>query len=319
MNDLVEIFGTKLIYECKQWGGVEKLPLYLKNGYKFQKAEIDSHKCLMMEPKGKLPTLPALKKQIARIQQIENIPVVICLDSMSAFRRKNMIESRIPFVVENKQIYLPFLGAFFIVKANEQEVAIEQFKISTWLLFILYINNEGKELYLSDATQRLPYSAMTISRAAKQLEASKLFRTRKDGVNKILFSKLCKKELYKELDGYFTTLIIKTYYLPKKAVTDDMVLAGVSALSEQSMLSESNLMHYAVEQGSVSREGRETELLDEREQVLIEEWSYDPQLFAKEGIADPISIAFSLAYDQDERVQMAVEEMLNALWEKIDD
>ena len=318
MNSLVEIFGTKLIYEYKKWDGVDKLPLYLSNGYKFQKAEIDSCKCLFMEPNDELPTLPALKKQIAKIQQIENIPVVICLDSMSVFRRKNMIENRIPFVVEDKQIYLPFIGTFFEVKVNEQAVAIEQFKISTQLLFVLYINHEGKELYLSEAAQRLPYSAMTISRAAKQLEASGLFKMRKDGVSKILFSKLSKRELYKKVDGYFTIPVIKTYYLPKNLVTSNMILAGVSALSEQSVLSESMLAQYAVEQGSVSKVGRETELLNPQEQVLIEEWYYDPHLFAKEGIADPISIALSLADDQDERVQMGVEEMLNTLWEEID-
>jgi len=318
MNTLVEIFGAKLMYECKQWSGVERLPLYLSSGYKFQKAEIDSYKCLMVEPKGDLPTLPALKKQIVKIQQIENIPVVVCLDSMSAFRRKNMVENRIPFVVEDKQVYLPFIGAFFQVKTNEQVVAIEQFKISTRLLFILYIYNEGKELYLSKASQCLPYSAMTISRAAKQLESSELFRTRKDGVNKILFSKLSKRELYDRVEAFFVSPIIKTYYLPRELVTNDMVLAGISALSEQSMLSESMLKHYAVEQGNISRDGIEMELIDAREQVLIEEWGYNPKIFAKEGLADPISIALSLAYDQDERVQIAIEEMLNTLWEKID-
>ena len=316
MNILAEIFGMKLIY--KQWNGVDKLPLYLSSGYNFQKAEIDSCECLLIEPKDELPTMPALKKQIIKIQQVENIPVVICLDSMSAFRRKNMIESRIPFVVEDKQVYLPFMGTFLQAKSDKQITDVERFMVSTQLLFLMYIYQEDKELYLSEATGELPYSAMTINRAAKQLEATKLFQTRKDGVNKILFSKLSKHELYEEAKRYLVSPVIKTYYLSKDLVTNDMMLAGLSALSEQSMLSEGALMYYAVEQGNVAQKGKEIELLNPQKQVMIEEWSYNPKLFAKDGIADPISIALSLADDKDERVEMVIEEMLDALWEAID-
>jgi len=318
MDILTDVLGMKI--EHRHWNGVEKLPLYLSSGYDFRKAEIDLCECLLVTPKDELPTLPALKKQIVKIQQIENLPVAICVDSMSVFRRENMIESRVPFIVKDEQVYLPFMGTFLQAKNDKQIASIERFMISTQLLFLMYIYQKNKELYLTEATRCLPYSAMTINRAAKQLDASKLFQTRKDGVNKIIFSELSKKALYEGAKRYLVSPVIKTYYLPKDLVTNKikMVLAGISALSEHSMLSEGTLMHYAIAQGNVNKEEIKTELLNIQKQVLIEEWRYNPQLFAKEKIADPISIALSLLNNQDERVEMAIEEMLNALWEKID-
>ncbi len=41
--------------------------------------------------------------------------------------------------------------------------------------------------------------------------------------------------------------------------------------------------------------------------------------FSKEGIADPISVALSLADEVDERIETGIDEMLRDLWEDIDD
>ena len=52
----------------------------------------------MLKPKGELPYIQSLKKQISKIQETENIPVVLRLDGISVIRRKSLIENRIPFV-----------------------------------------------------------------------------------------------------------------------------------------------------------------------------------------------------------------------------
>ncbi len=44
--------------------------------------------------------------------------------------------------------------------------------------------------------------------------------------------------------------------------------------------------------------------------VNIELWKYDPGLFAKNGVVDPISLAMSLSDNEDERVQGELQEML---------
>lgn len=47
-------------------------------------------------------------------------------------------------------------------------------------------------------------------------------------------------------------------------------------------------------------------------------WRYNPQKLSTRNTVDELSLALSLRKDVDERVEAAVEEMLNELWRKID-
>ena len=53
-------------------------------------------------------------------------------------------------------------------------------------------------------------------------------------------------------------------------------------------------------------------------QVVVEMWRYDPRKLSKRLLVDELSLALALREDADERVEEAVEEMLNELWGKID-
>ena len=47
-------------------------------------------------------------------------------------------------------------------------------------------------------------------------------------------------------------------------------------------------------------------------------WRYNPRKLSTRNIVDELSLALALREDADERVEEAVEEMLNNLWRKID-
>lgn len=57
-------------------------------------------------------------------------------------------------------------------------------------------------------------------------------------------------------------------------------------------------------------------LQDSQVQVAVEMWRYNPRKLSTRNIVDELSLA--LREDADERVEEAVEEMLNELWRKID-
>lgn len=316
MDILTDVMGMKVVYE--EWGKENLLPIYLSAGYHFRKAEIDGICCIMISPKNVLPTIPALKKQILRIQAVELLPVVVHIDSMSEFRRKNMIENRIPFVVEEKQVYLPFMGTLLQAKADRAVKKAEHFMVSSQLLFLLYLYHGKEKLFLSDAVEKLNYSAMTITRAARQLEESGLFQAKKDGAKKYLVSRHNTKELYGQAKQYLSSPIIKTGYLPKTLKTETMIIAGISALAEKSMLNPDIVSVYAVSQGQINEKLLSDELVNPQEQIQVEIWKYPPELFAQAGIADSISVALSLASEVDERVEGSIEEMLDDFWEDCD-
>lgn len=47
-------------------------------------------------------------------------------------------------------------------------------------------------------------------------------------------------------------------------------------------------------------------------------WRYNPRKLSTQNVVDELSLALALREDADERVEEAVEKMLNELWMKID-
>lgn len=310
MDVLKDIFGVQVKYES--WNKQDALPMYIAGSYDFVVAILNGFRCIVLSPTEELVTIPALKKQLKRIQEIENIPVVIKLPAISLYKRKKMIENGIPFIT-GKQAFLPFMGAF-LTQENEENVEVTKLMFSAQQLALMYLYNNSKKLYVSDATKKLPFTAMTMSRAVKQLEATGLFNTTKDGVNKVIESDYSGLKLYEKLKKYMTSPVRKIGYFSKAEVTADMVLAGESVLAETTMLNPNRVMTYAVYIKSFAKEKLVNELIDPDEQVRVELWEYDPKQFSEDNMADRLSVALSFSENEDERVEEAIEELLEGVW-----
>jgi hypothetical protein len=163
------------------WKYVKKMPYYIQDKFDIEEATLGNVRTLFLHPKTELDHIVALKKQIARIQKTENLPVVIVLPTISRYRRDTFVEARIPFVVPGKQLYLPFLGAY-MQERFDQEVKQEKLQPATQVLFFYYLYRGERDVYMSGAVKDLGYSAMTISRAAKQLVQTGFFTESKDAM-----------------------------------------------------------------------------------------------------------------------------------------
>ena len=310
MDILKDIFGLQVEYE--RWNKQGALPMYIAGSYDFLIAILNGCRCIVLSPTEELVTIPALKKQIKRIQEIENVPVVIKLPSISPYKRKKMIANGVSFIT-GKQVFMPFLG-MFLAQESESFLEVNKLMFSTQQLALMYLYNNSKKLYVSRATRKLPFTAMTMSRAVKQLEATRLFYTTRDGVNKVIESHYSGKELFEKIKEYMTSPVRKIGYLNKTEITADMVLAGDSALAEMTMLNPNRVMTYAVYTKFFDKGKLVNELIDPYEQVRVELWEYDPRLFSENNMADRLSVVLSLAENEDERVEEAIEELLEGVW-----
>ena len=300
------VFGIPIRYET--WNKQDSLPLYIAESYDFRIAYIDEKRCLTIKPVEELATLPALKKQIAKIQEVDNVPIVLELKVISAYRKGSLIENHIPFITE-KQVFLPFIGAM-LTDEKEPGKKAEKFVFSTQQLFLFYMYSEKKRMYVSDASKMLPFTAMTMTRAVKQLEEADLFLVTKDGVNKVIESKYGRAELFQKAKKYLSTPVRKAGYMDKSQVTSDMVYAGETALAEKTMLNPSKVVTYAVSDRNFDKKLVCDELVDPAEQVRLEVWAYDPKIFSKDNTVDNLSLALSFQDNPDERIEEAVEELV---------
>ncbi|WP_295095099.1 MarR family transcriptional regulator [uncultured Catenibacterium sp.] len=300
------IFGLSIRYE--PWDNKSILPLYIVSNYQFYTAYIENMRCIVIQPIEELPTLPSLKKQIQKIRVIDDVPIVLYSKTISFYRRKSLLENHIPFMTD-KQIFLPFIGTLLVDEKGIEKTK-DKFVYSTQLLFLAYMYNHEKKVYVSDLSKNLPFSAMTLSRAVKQLEMTDLFLVYKDGVNKVIESKYSYKELFERVQHYLLTPVRQVGYMDQSLVTDYMVLSGESALSEMSMLNPSRIRTYAVYEKEFDKMQLIDELIDPDVQVKVEIWAYDPHLFTHTNIADTLSIVLSLKENKDERIEEVLEDIL---------
>lgn len=301
-----DVFGLTINY--KSWDKKQALPLYVAGNYEIDEAIVSNNRFIVMSPIGDLPTLPAMKKHIEKIQKIDDVPVAFYLKNLSDFRRKGMLESNIPFMTE-KQVFLPFIGTLLMEEKNNA-LYKGKFMFSTQQLFLMYLYNRQNKLYVANVGKKLPYSAMTLSRAVKQLEASDLFLVYKDGVNKVIESKYDRRELFERAKPFLLDPVRKYGYIEKSRIDENMVLASESALAKNSMLNPSKLITYAIDEQKMDINQMENELVDPNKQIRLELWGYDPKLFSDDNVADVLSVALSLREIVDERIEEAIDECI---------
>ena len=97
-----------------------------------------------------------------------------------------------------------------------------------------------------------------------------------------------------------------------------MLLSGYSALSEYSMMNPPAVTCFAARSISEWDKVSSSKLQNADDQYAVELWRYDPTIFSNNGCVDKLSLALALSEDTDERVEESVEELLDAVWRKLD-
>ena len=210
-------------------------------------------------------------------------------------------------------------SGFFCVKIIFDNVDFQLFLTQILYLYSKRVKIGGEqELSTSQAAKNLELTPTSISRASRQLEEMGLLHIRKVGVQRIMQSEDSPKTLFQKAGDKLLNPIKRTVYIPKELVGTELLESGYSALAEYSMLNTPNVRCYAAERISQWKDVMTNSLQNSLVQVAVEMWRYNPRKLSTRNIVDELSLALALREDADERVEEAVEEMLNELWRKID-
>lgn len=313
MDYIGKVLGIEVIFENAD---LSHYPNFISTRYWLQLVSLDGHNVIFLYPKIELEQIEMLKKHIERIQENEKLPVVLILKELTFRQKEYLIRERIPFVVEGKQIYLPFMALYLQERCNAERSQREEILPSAQMLFLYFIYKGAQELPTSQAARDLNLTPTSISRASKQLEEMGLVRTQKAGVQKILFSENAPEMLFQKSKNKLLNPVKRTVYIPKEMIGTDILESGYSALAEYSMLNAPNVKCYATDKISGWNGIATNTLYDSKRQVAVEMWRYDPRKLADGKFVDVLSLALALSEDGDERVEEAVEQMLSDLWRK---
>ena len=99
----------------------KKLPLVYRGRYDILKIETNGLLWMALHPKDDVG-LVLLRRDRAKVEKITGLNCAIFLDRTTFYIKEKLLEEGIPFVLKEKQVYLPFIG-YLLSNANERELA----------------------------------------------------------------------------------------------------------------------------------------------------------------------------------------------------
>ncbi|MCD7956624.1 MAG: MarR family transcriptional regulator [Lachnospiraceae bacterium] len=246
------------------------------------------------------------------------MPAVLVPESLTYRQKEYLLRERIPFIVDGKQIYLPFMAVYLQERCNGERPDVEAMLPSAQLLLLYYIYQGCGEMLTSKAVDKLRFTPTSVSRASRQLEEMDLLHTEKRGVQKVIFSEKKPEEMFAAAIDFFRNPVKRVIYVPKAEIKEELLLSGYRALSEYSMLNPPTVTVLAADSIAAWEDVASKQLLSSEDQCALELWRYDPKKLSDGACVDRLSLAISLRDDRDERTEEAVEEMLTQVWRTID-
>ncbi|MFH0726840.1 MAG: hypothetical protein V2B19_10895 [Pseudomonadota bacterium] len=303
------------------WEQADRLPFYLRDLYLFFKSSILDIHCLLMvvrEPKEQTPAV--VRKHLDQVGKHWNSGVIYIHPLVSTYNRKRLIQHKVPFVVPGNQMYLPMLGIDFREHFRRNRSSGTTLSPATHTLILHALLNAGEEVFTpSNAATRLGYSAMTLTRAFDELESTGLAEISLQGRERMLHFKWYGRELWENAKAFMRSPVKKRILLRHPQGNWPGIAAGLAALSHLSMLAPPANPVYAVCAADFNPLKKRYDLLgysDDAEKLElceIEVWCYHPSLFAANNLVDRFSLYLSLSKSADERVQSALEIMMESI------
>ncbi len=292
------------------WPEKGLFPVLLRNQYNFYEMTILKRQCILMEVLEPGPGIDALQKHRKQIKVLTNLPVVLFYKEMTRYRRKSLIENRISFVIEDGQMYLPFLG-LDLKKAPEQVgKEVKQFTTSAQLAYLYFLYHANEVVNMTEFADKMGFTKMTASRALNDLYHAKLITYTvggKTGRSKE-YKRIPDPEYFTKGRNYLKSPVRKTVYT--KTVPKDALSAGLEALAELSMINPPDHPVRAIGEEEYKKQGiqiiKNRDLIKDAKLVELQLWEYDPKQFSDGNHVDLLSLYASLKEETDERIEQAL-------------
>lgn len=316
MEDLKKYFKDALGIETEikplKASRLKTLPMYIADEYSIQLMKIYRHDIVLVCVNNDFTT-ERLRKHLDTIRATFDTITVAVINQLESYKRLRLIEKKIPFIVPGKQMYLPDLLIDlkeFGVKPKGQPHTMQP---AAQFLLLYHLQVESLEgINLKGIAEKLLYNAMTITRAAYFLHNTGLC-TLQGTKDKFLHFEGNKKELWGKAEPLMNNPVRKTQYYNGWTTDKNFFKSNISALAYYSDINEDVIDYYAVKPGYPSHIGsvnlKITGPLEGN--ICIEEWKYNPYLLTQTEFVDPLSLYLCFRNKPDERIEMALEQIIN--------
>ena len=282
----------------------KKLPLAYRGRYDIFTVETNGVLWMAIHPKDDIG-LVVLRRDRAGVEKITGLNCAVFLDRTTFYIKEKMMEEGIPFVIEGKQVFLPFIG-YLLSKENERELApVHLISFLTQKMLLMAIYERWNEVKVSGAAKRMGASTKSASRCFDELEYLNIDVLGMKGKSRVINIPNDRKQLWQQIERMLRNPVIRRFILRK----------------DMKLLSDNAYLTYAVTKKELKASGvTEEKQVSELEEIgcAVLELGYFID-FSGKGLQDPLSVVLSLTGEEqeEERIDISINEMLEEyVWSK---
>jgi len=305
--------------DTQPWSGEGSLPAYLREAYAFFCARVLQAPCLFMMDRDVQPNTPAaIRKQMFEVGKRWEGDVVYVAAGIDSARRKQLIDQRVAFIVPGNQVYLPMLGIDLREHFRSVRGATERLGPATQAAFLHALYSGERDVFSpQEMAVSLGYSNMTLSRVFDELESAGLGRHYNEGKRRLMELTGSRRELWEKARPLLRSPISRRFAVAATREELGAPAAGLTALAAYTNLAEPQTPAVAVASAAWSALRSRFPVMGanavDRPAVEVELWSYPPRAVAEGPVVDRLSLFLSLNGTSDERVESALDELLEEM------
>ncbi len=315
---LKELLGQDVTLAPLGEGGAGGLPMYLAKKYIPYRVALFGRQVIVLRKQGEDADKPSrILTDIIKLREHFECDVAIALDALASWERKRLIEKGVPFIVPGRQLFLPML----LIDLREHfprgnaPLPAQLSRAAQQTVLRQIIKGDVARRPMAEVAALLGYSPMMMTKIRSELVALGLCVEESRGRARVMVFPKMSKQLWLNAVPKMRSPIYRRHFFVGKY--DDKQLTGISELAKRSPLQSDTIVSAAVwKKGfkAVTSENMLTEIETEDEaDLIIEEWYYDPRRLSDTDEVDPLSLYLSLRDEPDERIQIAIEELLKTI------
>ncbi|MBN1835477.1 MAG: hypothetical protein JW820_06475 [Spirochaetales bacterium] len=314
---LWDVLGVRV--EAEPWAEAERLPLFLRDSYGFSRTSLLGTPLLLMMDKGSDALTPAsIAKQVTQVQRRWSGEVVYVSGAIDSHNRRRLVQQKTPFAVPGNQLYLPVLGVDLREYFRRSRALGPSFTPSTQAT-LLYALNTGLAGPVSplELSERLKYTPMTMTRAFDELQDAGIGEHSVRGKRRLWELNEPAPACWQKARRFLRSPVLRRTYVNGAAGPSLGPYAGLTALSQYTDLAGPGNPVIATCRSAWTRMRSRTGLAElqtpDPHSTEVELWSYRPDLTARAGKVDRLSLFLSLDGTVDERIEVALEDLLDGM------
>jgi hypothetical protein len=306
---------------------LERLPIYIHETFKLYSINLFNTGIILAELKNEDElSIQQTEKQVQQIKNLLNVKVVVVLENIQAYNRKRLIEKGINFIVPGKQLYMPDMlidlrESFVHPKVKQKNETLLPSAQFILIYHIIHRNQQWKleEHPFKEIAQKLAYTPMAITNAIDNLKYHELIEVEGEKEKFIRF-RYDRHKLWNiaHQQNILVNPVIKTVYVDEKPESLFLLQSNASALPEYTDLNPSRQEYFAIEKTVFYGLQKSNALVNMNEyegRYALEVWKYNPLTLVDElpndmAVVDPLSLYLSVKESRDERIEMALEQIL---------